>query len=679
MIFNSITLQNFKSHKDTSIQFKQGTTLILGENGAGKSSILEAINYALFKDYTGKAEDLIKRNERMMKVELMFTTHNQVYIVCRTRQSSKSTAELYIQKDNGEKVTVATGDTVVNSTLKEILCMDSSTFSNAIHIKQGEITSLISESPSERKKAIGKLMKIDNLEKAYTHMKTVINEYSNRIRVLDEILQDTDELKLKLGKLEDDETTTQKRITELEEKITNDEIVLDNERNKLKSLDNDKEKHIRYTEQINMENNIIKQINDDKKRLQDDINTITSESQDTLQKLKDKLRNQSIPYDDNTDVMIASIKRNTMKLQDKHDKLSSKIDDYDAKIMLLEHEIIDNKDSLNSLIDVEGICPVCKSSVSEEQKHNMIRDYEDRISKKTIQKEELLIKRENAEHENSGLFTEIIGLEDLANEIHEYDASAKSDITEAEDKIETKIKEMKEHENTIEELKLKLGNLSYDKDACTVIEKHIIILENDNKKDIMELSMMKNELEHIRNDIIMTEESIIINEEHHKEKSNLESYIGLMEKMRACYSKDELQKELRSKIVPLIEKYSNHFFSLFDFEYDKMMIDDDYSISILDNGNVMSLNMMSGGEKIAIALALRMGITQSLSEQDIETIMLDEPTIHLDDYRRQELTDVLKGNSMIPQMIIVTHDEELMHMADHIINIKKEDGLSYVE
>ncbi len=89
--------------------------------------------------------------------------------------------------------------------------------------------------------------------------------------------------------------------------------------------------------------------------------------------------------------------------------------------------------------------------------------------------------------------------------------------------------------------------------------------------------------------------------------------------------------------------------------------------------------MVSGGEKIAIALALRLGITQALSEGNLETILLDEPTIHLDSSRRQELIELLKEINLLPQMIIVTHEEYLKNAADNLILVEKDNGLSKVE
>ena len=54
MIFKKLTLKNFKSHINTEVEFNKGTTIILGDNGAGKSSIFEGINFALYKKYNTK-------------------------------------------------------------------------------------------------------------------------------------------------------------------------------------------------------------------------------------------------------------------------------------------------------------------------------------------------------------------------------------------------------------------------------------------------------------------------------------------------------------------------------------------------------------------------------------------------------------------------------------------------
>ena len=77
MIFKNLVLKNFKSHENTSIDFNPGITVIVGENGAGKSTIFEAISYALFKKTTSGQNNLVKSSKdphvkNEMSIELIF-------------------------------------------------------------------------------------------------------------------------------------------------------------------------------------------------------------------------------------------------------------------------------------------------------------------------------------------------------------------------------------------------------------------------------------------------------------------------------------------------------------------------------------------------------------------------------------------------------------------------------
>ena len=115
---------------------------------------------------------------------------------------------------------------------------------------------------------------------------------------------------------------------------------------------------------------------------------------------------------------------------------------------------------------------------------------------------------------------------------------------------------------------------------------------------------------------------------------------------------------------PLIQKYTKQFFNKFNFNYSDLTLDDEYDVTLYGPEGESSMSMVSGGEKIAVALALRLGITQA---------------IHLDSSRRHELINLLKEMSVLPQMIIVTHESQLENAADNLIKVEKDNGISKVE
>ena len=129
---------------------------------------------------------------------------------------------------------------------------------------------------------------------------------------------------------------------------------------------------------------------------------------------------------------------------------------------------------------------------------------------------------------------------------------------------------------------------------------------------------------------------------------------------------------------PQIEKYTQDFFNKFDFDYSGLNLTEDYDISITGPSGDSDIGMASGGEKIAIALSLRLGIASAITANIIETILLDEPTTYLDEFIKQEFVSVIQSISLVPQMIIITHDAELENAANNIVTVEKRNGQSII-
>ncbi|WP_407414336.1 AAA family ATPase [Methanobrevibacter sp.] len=915
MIFKKLELKNFKSHANTTIDFNTGITLIVGENGAGKSSIFEAITFALFKQSDLNNADLVRTNKGIsskieMEVKLTFNSHGVDYRVERKVKKNndkvKSSARLIRITDLGEEI-ISTKIKEVDHEIEVILSMDSSTFLNAIHVRQGQISDLIDKQPAERKKLIGQLLKLDDLENAYKRIPEITNERKSQRDVLsgkivnevelndqlntitkehDDLLQKDITLKENLKEIKsnlDEKTRKKEDLDLLKEKFTKlnlekthqDENLfklnqtkekLDSELNNIlenekqmeilkpycEQLENSrkfkesyilynglKKDHLAKTEIINKitSNNEIliteKEAHDKYIELNDDIGQLKIQETELTSELKlaGDLKNRKNTISDEitqmnqkldsffnkTNEILKDYELEFSELKELNVNVSSLIKTKEDEITKIDTELkgfndekvrlAQQSDSLTEPLDdirkVENKCPTCQSEISEAKKEELINYYEGTISSNSQRIEELSKLIEDSNNKKDTVKANLDDLKSIINETKQmeiytgqitksngeleainlqinqtqekrqkleelqvvlqskleefnslkshYDEYVKAQTIisslEDEDKLKAELESInnnikdtkKELENFIsidsalsleiteDELNRKIGELT-KKDAqykfltgsvnrkeeventiktngeeiasktaeIEGIQKTIDSCEYDEKTheelnlSVEDLTKKFNSLDaniKVNETLIKTNEEKITeirakiseNNNHIKQYDALNDYIDLLDDFRWHYSKDGIQKELRAQSKPLIQKYTRDFFEKFNFNYSDLVLDDDYNISIFGPEGEVKLDMVSGGEEIAIALSLRLGITQVMSKGMIETILLDEPTIHLDSYRKQELIEVLRSMKVIPQMIIVTHDAELEAAASNLIKVKKEDGISKVE
>jgi exonuclease SbcC len=168
-----------------------------------------------------------------------------------------------------------------------------------------------------------------------------------------------------------------------------------------------------------------------------------------------------------------------------------------------------------------------------------------------------------------------------------------------------------------------------------------------------------------------------------QEKRHVDNFIGLLNKIRTAYGKDGVQKMIRARARPLLERATRDLFERFNLAYSDIKIDDNYNIAVIGPSGEQQIEQISGGERVALAIALRLAIAQVLSGR-VEVIIMDEPTTHLDEERRKELVNILssffrEGGRIIPQMLIITHHPEIVDVADVIYTIKKQDDYSIAE
>ena len=323
MIFTKLKLNNFKSHQNTSIEFDKGISVIVGENGAGKSTILEAISFALFKQHTAKRiDDLVRNNADSMSVELEFVSNAKEYKIVREKKSNLKSSLYTKTSAEGGFVHMCTGDKEVNEEIRQILDIDSDLFLNAIYIRQGEIAELVDKTPAEKKLLITKLLGLDSLEKAWKNLLPYINDYENRLSELKGKLYNSNELKEEHDKKMDELNSIKDKGHELEEQIVDVS-------NSLKEISESKrdmetEKEIYETQVRNLENekNNLTKLEANKRSVQENLDKIR-ESEDQIKRLEKYVSKLDIYLDfEKSVISIKKLKEDEKRISDKLESIA---------------------------------------------------------------------------------------------------------------------------------------------------------------------------------------------------------------------------------------------------------------------------------------------------------------------------------------------------------------------
>lgn len=281
MIPLQLTLKNFLSYCEANLDFVGlHTACICGSNGAGKSSLLEGITWAIWgKCRAASEDDAILNGAIDVRVDFTFQIHGETCRIIRNRQRGGSgSLEFQIQGNDGKFRTLTQkGIKATQELINNYLKIDYDTFINSAYLRQGKADEFMLKKPTDRKQILADLLKLDRYEELADRAKESVKKIKVQTEVLEQNLAEYQTQLGQVDRLQEERGEVKETIANLQEFQTADESELEVYKTTARQRDT-------WQQQLVWEQKRDRELAQDSDRVQQDIAQAIAE-QNRLEKL----------------------------------------------------------------------------------------------------------------------------------------------------------------------------------------------------------------------------------------------------------------------------------------------------------------------------------------------------------------------------------------------------------
>ena len=191
MIPQKLRLKNFLSYQQLALDFSGlHVACICGANGAGKSSLLEAISWAIWGvSRVASQDDVIHVGSKEAQVDFTFIAGGEVYRIIRTRSRNSSTSlEFQVQSEGKFKSLTERKVQSTQQTIISHLKMDYETFVNSAYLRQGRADEFMLKRPSDRKQILADMLSLSQYDELAERAKDIARTSKGESAVLENML-----------------------------------------------------------------------------------------------------------------------------------------------------------------------------------------------------------------------------------------------------------------------------------------------------------------------------------------------------------------------------------------------------------------------------------------------------------------------------------------------------------
>ena len=682
MKLKKLTLKNIRSYKEEEITFPEGSILLAGDIGSGKTSILLALEYSLFGLQPGQRGASLLRNGTIAgEVSLEFEIGDKkIKIDRKLKRSHKSVTNEYASISiNNEKIEASLTEIKIKilelmGYPQEFIKKNNLLYRYTVYTPQEHMKQIILEDAEIRLNVLRHILGIDKYKRIRENLIVCVNKIKEESKVLQGEIKNLDEEKVKLD-------LRKTSIKSLEEELKIKIKELGEKTNLRQNLETDAS---RLEENIKEKGHLEREAEKTKIMIINKYDYLTSISQE-IEELRNSISEIGELFNE------ADYKEIIQKIEQKNQQLEDLNSHYNrilSEISSLENQKQETLKKRERIFKIE-ICPTCLQDVPEIHKHNILNETENIIGKtkqKVIYLENDLIsfsKELDKVKSEKRILEEKKNAKELLKAKSEYLEKAKKkqdQLTKTYECFEKDVDLLNQH---MQVLKEKISELSkYDNLLKLKKEDLILSLQEERKADIS-LAEIKKEIELLKKDILSREESISAKE---KTKKDL-AYISELHDWLSTSFLELIEFIERNVLLKLRQEFSRVFSKWFHMLVPQgslnVKLDESFSPVILHKDIEMEYSFLSGGERTAVALAYRLALNQTINSMlsKIKTkdiVILDEPTDGFSEIQLDRMREVLLELN-VSQLIIVSHERKIESFVENILRVKKTGDTSFLE
>jgi exonuclease SbcC len=686
-----VQLENIRSHVKSTVPFARGFNCLVGGLGCGKSSILFAIDFALFGEPLGRSYDyLLREGVDSGKVTLQFVQNGKGYKVLRgLKRRGKGIGqdfdELKLFQDENLIASVK-GDAVAEQ-LEAITGLDKELFREIVWVRQEHLKELLDARPRERQKRLDELFGLSDYEKAWSNLAGYQREYEGERRAYE---RDPDVVGMEKLNAEYNRTAEEFSLIEIElqdmtKKLDEAKKALEEADLKLKKLEE------------------VKALTEELKRKEAQIQANLTNVEDASASLAEKIEEKKVAVENlkqRLSTMETQIKSHRagfkeigISSEQPIEALRQCIVTFDDQIASLKGEqeaalrSMQTDQKRFSSLSAENLCPLCLQPLTAEYKNNLMQKIQEENNErqKTISQlrhdiEELRQIKNKANAAFSNLQMLAPRIDELKTRINEESQT----LAELSKEFEEKQRLENEFRVQLQAARTEIGKFDMSKLETArvqreqafrqyyLLESELRTKENRKKDLIRRFDEMKERIDQAQQKIERMEKIVRV--------------VEIVGGVRDAYR--SIQPKLRSEFVKVLRNFVQQVLdSLMGGEGPliNVLIDETYTPYVKSESGVeREVLNLSGGERTLLAFAYRLGlgqlIMQSRTGHGLSMLLLDEPTESLgrEDGSIDRLAEAISRFKAIEQIIAVTHSEAFAEKAEHVIRLEKEVGVSKV-